>query len=129
MQLPAVSRAVPIAAGIGVAIAGALQFTKWKARQLACCREKSDCAAVPSTGLEAAWRHGVRLGIGCTRCCFGFMAVLLSVGIMDLPAMALVTGAVTAERLAPEGVVAHRATGAVAIGTGLILIARAIAFI
>jgi predicted metal-binding membrane protein len=39
MQQPALSRAVPIAVGVVVLIAGALQFTTWKARHLACCRE------------------------------------------------------------------------------------------
>ena len=39
MQQPALARAVPIAAGVVVLIAGALQFTAWKARHLACCRE------------------------------------------------------------------------------------------
>src|SRR3984885_11345252 len=38
MQLPALARVVPIAVGAVVLIAGALQFTAWKAHQLACCR-------------------------------------------------------------------------------------------
>jgi predicted metal-binding membrane protein len=38
MQQPA-PRAVPIAVGVVVLIAGALQFTAWKAHHLACCRE------------------------------------------------------------------------------------------
>ena len=40
MQQPAVARAVPLAAGIAVLVAGALQFTASKARHLACCREE-----------------------------------------------------------------------------------------
>ena len=39
MQQPALARAVPIAVGVVVLIAGALQLTAWKARHLACCRE------------------------------------------------------------------------------------------
>jgi len=39
MQQAALARAVPIAAGVVVLIAGALQFTAWKAHHLACCRE------------------------------------------------------------------------------------------
>src|SRR5439155_2457827 len=39
MQQPALARAVPIAVGVVVLIAGSLQFTAWKARHLACCRE------------------------------------------------------------------------------------------
>ncbi len=39
MQRPALARAVPTAVGVVVLIAGALQFTAWKARHLTCCRE------------------------------------------------------------------------------------------
>jgi predicted metal-binding membrane protein len=39
MRMPALARAVPMAVGVVVVIAGALQFSAWKARHLACCRE------------------------------------------------------------------------------------------
>jgi predicted metal-binding membrane protein len=39
MHLPVLARAVPVAVGVVVLIAGALQFTAWKAHHLACCRE------------------------------------------------------------------------------------------
>jgi hypothetical protein len=39
MQQPALARAVPIAAGVVVLVAGALQLTAWKARHLHCCRQ------------------------------------------------------------------------------------------
>src|SRR5260370_37208218 len=39
MQRPALARAVPIAVGVVVLIAGALQFTAWKTHHLACCPE------------------------------------------------------------------------------------------
>ena len=39
MQGPTLARAVPTAVGAVVLIAGALQFTAWKAHHLACCRE------------------------------------------------------------------------------------------
>jgi hypothetical protein len=38
MQRPALARAAPIAVGVVVLLAGALQFTPWKARHLDCCR-------------------------------------------------------------------------------------------
>ena len=44
MQYPALSRAVPAALGVIVLIAGAYQFTAWKAHHLACCRESSTYA-------------------------------------------------------------------------------------
>ena len=53
------------------------------------------------------------------------MAVLLVIGVMDLRAMAVVTAAVTAERLAPAGERVARVIGVVVVGAGLFLIARA----
>jgi predicted metal-binding membrane protein len=52
-------------------------------------------------------------------------AILLVIGIMDLRAMAIVAAAITVERLAPGGEHVARATGVVAVGAGLFLIARA----
>jgi predicted metal-binding membrane protein len=125
MQLPALARAVPIAVGMIVLIAGALQFTTWKAYQLACCRAAPGCGRSLPADAGTAWRHGLRLGLHCGRCCFGLTAILLSLGIMDLRAMAVVTAAITVERLAPAGEHVARAIGAVALGAGLFLIARA----
>jgi predicted metal-binding membrane protein len=125
MKLPALARAVPVAAGVVILIGGALQFTAWKAHHLACCREAPGCGCGSSADAGAAWRHGVRLGAHCIYCCAGLTAILLVIGVMDLRAMAVVTGAITAERLAPAGERVARAIGAVVIGAGLILIARA----
>jgi predicted metal-binding membrane protein len=44
---------------------------------------------------------------------------------MDLRAMAGVTAAITVERVAPAGERVARAIGAVIVGAGLVLIARA----
>jgi predicted metal-binding membrane protein len=52
-------------------------------------------------------------------------AILLVIGVMDLRAMAVVTAAITGERLAPRGESVARAIGAVIAGAGLLLIARA----
>ena len=65
------------------------------------------------------------MGLHCGHCCFGLTAVLLGVGVMDLRAMASVAAAITVERLAPAGERVARAIGAVAVGAGLFLIARA----
>ena len=123
MQQPALSRGVPIAVGLVVLIAGMLQFTAWKARHLACCREAPGCS-LPADG-ATAWRHGLGLGLHCGICCAGPMAVLFAIGVMDLRAMAVVTAAITLERLAPAGCRAARAIGSFAVVAGLLLIARA----
>ena len=125
MQLPELARAVPIAVGVVVLIAGALQFSAWKAHHLAYCRGSTGrgCALLPDAG--TAWRHGLRLGLHCGYCCAGLMAVLMVIGVMDLRAMAIVMAAITVERLAPYGERVARAIGAVVVAAGLFLIARA----
>ena len=125
MQQPAVARAVPIAVGVVVVIAGALQFTAWKARHLACCRELPGHGRTLSADIGTAWRHGLRLGLHCSQCSIGLIAILLVIGVMDLRAMAVVWAAITVERLAPAGERVARATGVVIVVAGLFLIARA----
>jgi predicted metal-binding membrane protein len=126
MQRPALARAVPVAAGLAVLLAGAFQLTAWKARSLACCRQVPGRERPLPAGAGTAWRHGVRLGLHCGRCCGNLMLIPLVLGIMDLRVMAVVTAAITAERLAPAGKGVERALGAVAVGTGLLLIARVV---
>ena len=125
MRLPAMAPAVPIAVGLVVLIAGALQLTPWKAHHLACCREAPGRSRTLPADAGAAWQHGLSLGLHCTQCSVGLMAILLVIGVMDLRAMAVVAAAITVERLAPVGERVARATGAVVIGAGLFLIVRA----
>jgi predicted metal-binding membrane protein len=128
MELPALARAVPTGVGAVVLMAGSLQLTAWKARHLAWCREAPGRGHTLPADAGTAWRQGLRLGLHCSRCCFGLMAILLVIGVMDLRAMAVVAAAITVERLAPAGERIARATGAVAAGAGLFLIARAAGF-
>ncbi|MGH9163641.1 MAG: DUF2182 domain-containing protein, partial [Vicinamibacteraceae bacterium] len=125
MQQPGLARAIPIAVGAVVLIAGALQFSGWKARHLACWREPPGRGRPLRADAGGAWRHGLRLGLLCGHCCGNLMVILLVVGVMDLRAMAIVTAAITVERLAPAGERVARAIGTVVIGAGLFLIARA----
>ena len=125
LEVPAVARAVPVSLAAVVLLAGAFQFTAWKARHLACCRPASrDGSTLPADAV-AAWRYGVRLGHHCCRACAGLTAILLAIGVMDLRAMALVAAAITAERLAPAGERVAWAVGAVSVVTGLYLMSRA----
>ena len=123
MRQPALARAVPIAAGVVILIAGAFQFTSWKARHLACWRATTWHERQPSPDIGTAWRHGVRLGLDCAYCCANLMVILLSVGIMDLRAMAVVTAAITIERFAPGSVQAARVIGAVVVGAAILALA------
>jgi predicted metal-binding membrane protein len=67
----------------------------------------------------------MRFGFHCGLSCANLTAVLLVVGVMDLRAMAFVTAAITAERLAPAGERVARAVGVAAIVAGLLLIVKA----
>lgn len=122
MRLPTLARMLPATAAAVVLAAGALQFTRWKARCL------DDCSETPAlrANVGSAWHHGLHLGVRCCRCCAGPMAALLAVGVMDLSAMAVTTAAISAERLARDGRRAARVVGVLGIGAGLVLLVRAV---
>jgi len=126
LRYAAFAHAVPIASGIIVIIAGAFQFSAWKARLLACCCAMPECRRHAPATAGAAWRHGLRLGLHCIGCCANLSVILLVVGAMDLRAMALVTIAIAAERLAADGIYMARIVGAAAIGMGLSLTIQAV---
>jgi predicted metal-binding membrane protein len=125
MRSYTLARAVPIAVGVVVLLAGAFQFTPWKMHSLACCREASDQGMRLAANAAGSWRQGIRLGFCCLFACANLTLMLLAVGVMDLRAMGIVTIAITAERLAPAGEDVARATGFLVVAAGLILIAQA----
>ena len=111
MRWDAVAQWRPDAAGVVLLLAGAVQLTSWKARQLARCREGSGCGCPSAATAAAAWRHGLGLGVRCGLCCGNLMLAMLAIGVMDFGAMAAVTLAISAERLAPAPVGVARAVG------------------
>lgn len=119
MQQPVISRAVPVAAGITILLAGSLQFTAWKVRHLSCCRQGPACDCTLPADAAGAWRQGLRFGLHCSQCCAGLMAILLVIGVMNLYAMVIVTAAITLERLTPAPARVARVIGIAGIGTGL----------
>ncbi|HUQ80447.1 MAG TPA: DUF2182 domain-containing protein [Gemmatimonadaceae bacterium] len=125
MRHAAVARAVPIVIGTTVVLAGVLQYTTWKARQLARCREAAGHGPALPGELAGPWRHGWCLGIHCAQSCAGLTTIMLALGVMDLRVMTAVAGAITAERLAPNGARAARVVGVVAVVLGLVVISRA----
>jgi predicted metal-binding membrane protein len=126
MQVPALARAVPLSLASVMLLAGAFQFTARKARHLACCRPAREHDLPWQANAGSAWRYGVWLGLQCSRACAGFTAILLVIGVMDLRAMAVVTAAITAERLAPAGERVAWAIGAVSLVAGVYLMGRAV---
>ena len=126
MASAVLAQSVPIATGTVLLLAGCVQLTAWKARKL--CR----CLAVPASGqalnedARGAWGRGMRLGADCALCCSGLMAVLLVTGVMNLGSMALVTVAITTERLFPGPERVARGVGLVIIAAALFMIGRAL---
>jgi predicted metal-binding membrane protein len=116
---------LPVAAGVVLLLAGAVQLTSWKARQLALCRDASGCGWPPEPNALGAWRHGLMLGVRCSLCCASLMLALLAIGMMDLIAVAAVTLAISAERLAPEPLRVARLAGVAMVVFGVLTIARA----
>jgi predicted metal-binding membrane protein len=125
MRHKELSLMVPVAVGVVVLGIGLLQFSNWKWYQLACCRALpfSGQAALPNA--STALKHGLRLGAQCSRCSAGLMFILLMIGMMNLWVMAIITLAISVERLAPASRWVTNIIGAISIGAGFFLIARA----
>jgi predicted metal-binding membrane protein len=126
MRSSALARWAPIAIGVAVLLAGAIQFTRWKARQLERCREGLACMGEPSRDRWNTYRQGVGFGVHCALCCSGFMLVLLVTGMMELVTTAVLGMVITAERLAPWPEGARRAMGTVLLACGVLLLVRAV---
>src|SRR5262249_30882658 len=115
MRSEGLSRLVPLATGAVLMIAGCVQLSGWKARQLALCRDSPRCAALQSTDARSSWAHGIHLGVHCGLCCSGYMMILLVTGVMNLGVMAMVAAAITIERLAPRPQRIARTAGLIVI--------------
>ena len=124
MRWGEVARWLPAASGVVLLVAGGVQFTSWKARQLAVCRGESQDGCPSGPAAFGAWRHGLRLGVRCSLSCGSLMLALLAIGMMDLAAMAAVTLAITAERLAPAPLRVARVAGVAIVVAGVLTIAR-----
>jgi predicted metal-binding membrane protein len=124
MRWGVVAQWLPVAAGVVLLMAGGVQLTPWKARQLALCRGGSGCGCPPAPNALGAWRHGLTLGVRCSLCCSSLMLALHAIGMMDLVAMAAVTLAISAERLAPVPLRVARVAGVAIVVVGVLTIAR-----
>ena len=125
MESAALSRTIPTLSSLLILLAGILQFTHWKNRHLTCCRAHPSCIPSLPANPITAWRHGLRLGLHCNACCAPHTILLLILGAMDLRAMALITTAITLERLTPSGPKIAHTFGALTLLTGLLLLIKA----
>ncbi|MCF3133835.1 DUF2182 domain-containing protein [Streptomyces olivochromogenes] len=113
---------LPSVAGTAVAAAifalnGVYQLTPLKDRCLARCRSpigmmlRYGSYPGPSRDLRAGAHHGSF----CLGCCWSLMVLLAAFGVMNLWAMVVLTGVITAEKLAPAGHLVARVVGIVSI--------------
>lgn len=125
MRSVILAQVTPLLGGLVAIIAGALQFAAWKTRALARCRYAEGCSRAQPRMHRGALRAGARLGLRCAYCCAPLTAILLVIGVMALPAMALVTMAISAERHT-RSVNGARVVGAGMLISGVVLVGRAI---
>jgi len=123
MRWGVVERWLPVVTGVALLAAGGMQFTSWKARQLAICRDGSVCDSASVPNARGAWGHGLTLGVRCSLCCGSLMLALLATGMMHLFAMAAVTLAISAERLTPVPLRVARVVGVAILAVGVLTIA------
>jgi len=80
----------------------------------------------PSTNVFTACREGIHLGVECAVSCSAPMAALVVAGLMNVPMMAVVTAAITVERVSTSGPRIARLTGTLALVVGSIICLRAV---
>lgn len=100
--------------------AGAFQFTSLKDACLTQCRSPlAFFIAEWRDGSRGAFVLGLRQGAYCVTCCWMLMAVMFTVGVMNLVAMALLTLFLLAEKVAPSAWQISRVSGAFLIAWGV----------
>jgi predicted metal-binding membrane protein len=103
-----------------IVVAGAYQFSRLKDRCLTECR--SPMAFVMQhwrEGRAGAVRMGIRHGWECAGCCWALMAMMFPLGMMNIAALAGVTGFIYAEKVLPAGRTLRYAAGVALVAFGL----------
>ncbi len=114
---------LPALAGVVIVVAGAYQFTAWKARCLRVCQTPFTFVISHDFGggARSALRSGVANGAWCVGCCWALMSVLVVVGLMNLVWMAgLALIFLLEKHTARRGLLTR------VVGTGLIVLGLAI---
>ena len=113
----------PRLGGAVLAVAGAYQFTRWKAACLNACRSPLTFLATHDfgRGLLGTMRAGMSHGAYCLGCCWALMTVLFVVGLMNLAWMAVIAVVFLAEKNWEHGVALTKV-----VGTALVLFGLAV---
>jgi len=121
-RLHANAGAVPVIGGAIVVLAGLYQFARLK--HVCQSHGRLPIQMIPHSRREGhigAMRMGGAHGAYCLGCCWGIMAVLFIMGLMNLAWMAALSILIVAEKLAPRGVAIGRLGGImfIALGVGI----------
>lgn len=123
---PALSRAIPMIAGVMLILCGIYQWTPWKA---SCLKHCQDPISLVAGHLHGGWRGSVLLGLHhgatCAACCWSLMVIQIILGMMNLLVMAGIALVIAIEKMMPRGGVAARIVGLLAAGGGVISLLRA----
>jgi predicted metal-binding membrane protein len=85
-------------------VTGIYQFSSLKTRCLSNCISPIGVFAVHSKrGLLGTVQMGFSHGSFCVGCCWAFMLVILAVGAMSLPVMAILSGVIALEKVVAKG--------------------------
>lgn len=123
LELPRPPWVLQAAGGAVLIAAGLYQFTAWKRTCLSHCR--SSLAFFMHNwrpGVTGAVRMGMHHGTYCVGCCWGLMAVLFMIGLMNLAWMALLSVVIAVEKLTPQGMLATRFVGSALVVSGFVMI-------
>lgn len=108
-------------AGVVLVSAGLYQFTQWKQACLRTCRSPLTFLATHDfgVGLSGTLRAGASHGAYCLGCCWALMAVLFSVGLMNLGWMAALSVVFLAEKNWARAPTLVKVIGAACIALGI----------
>lgn len=111
-------------AGVVLLLAGAYQFTGWKATCLRACRQPLTFLLTHhfGQGVAGAVRTGASHGIYCLGCCWALMAVLFTVGLMNLAWMAVIAVVFLVEKHSSRGVALTRVVGTAVLLLGVAVV-------
>lgn len=103
---------------------GIYQFTTLKSRCLTNCISPISFFAVHyKEGLVGSMRMGVTHGIYCVGCCWVFMLVMLGVGEMSIPVMAILASVIALEKVLARGALwFNRIVGTAFISAGTLVL-------
>jgi predicted metal-binding membrane protein len=105
-------------------VTGIYQFTSLKSRCLKNCISPIGFFAIHyKTGLLGSIRMGLTHGYYCVGCCWAFMLVMLGVGAMSIPVMALLAGLIAMEKVLARGALwFNRLVGIGFISVGILVL-------